>query len=760
MKRPTISLSLIAKNEEKNIPFLFESVEGCFDEIVFCDTGSTDKTIEVAKECAAKINTPIKIVHFTWISDFAAARNYCLSQVTTDYMMWMDLDDILVNKEALINFRNDAMAFYDMILLKYVYASDEKGAPLISFARERILKMSKGPEWRHFIHEGIHVKDAVAQYIPTFWIKHRRTLEDIKKDTGRNITIMEANRHKFDSRMEYYYGKELLENNKHEKAFEQLVKAASLPDLELHDRIMALQYGCYAALRVVDRLHPDLVEDKNKFLQVARTLAHNGLQLANDRAEFHCVIGDIFLRQNDLLKALPAYYAAKGCIGAQHAGSNRVGAIFTDKSNYGETPSIQIAKILFNLGKINEALLEAKDCVKNHDSKEAKDLIKKIEQIEPFISLEGPRDEVNEIVFSCPPTTAYEFDEDLYETQPLGGSETALVCMAKYIKEFSGLPVKVFNMRSRDLKSKSGVEYISAGKLNEYVSKYKPKVHIAWRHNIKMTHAPTYLWCHDLITGGCENGLNADQMLCLTPFHKAYVHAMQGVPKEKIVVTKNGVNFDKFNFVRPAKNQNKIVWMSSPDRGLDRCMMACDEIRITNPDIELHVYYGLENLYKYGLAAQAESLKGMMAERPWVKYHGFTEQSKMYRDVADAAVWLHPCNFIETFCITALEMLNLAVYPVTRRLGALADTLSIPESQGLATLLDHDCLEKHEIAAYAKEVNDAIREKKWERLNGLKFGSDWSDVAKEWLELMGLQSNLKTVVEKDYSITSENHVSI
>jgi len=89
----------------------------------------------------------------------------------------------------------------------------------------------------------------------------------------------------------------------------------------------------------------------------------------------------------------------------------------------------------------------------------------------------------------------------------------------------------------------------------------------------------------------------------------------------------------------------------------------------------------VENLYKYGLKDLADKLKSMMASRPFVKYHGFTEQNKMYRDVADAVIWLHPCNFIESYCITALEMLALGIYPVTRRLGALQTTLADAEKK-------------------------------------------------------------------------------
>jgi hypothetical protein len=121
-------------------------------------------------------------------------------------------------------------------------------------------------------------------------------------------------------------------------------------------------------------------------------------------------------------------------------------------------------------------------------------------------------------------------------------------------------------------------------------------------------------------------------------------------------------------------------------------MRVMDEVVKEIPGAELHVYYGVESLYKYGpqMSALADKLKAMMADRAYVKYHGFTEQSKMYQEVADAAIWLHPCNWIETSCITAMEMQALKVYPVTRSLGALNDTLKEAKEKGWATLLDHE----------------------------------------------------------------------
>jgi glycosyltransferase involved in cell wall biosynthesis len=320
----------------------------------------------------------------------------------------------------------------------------------------------------------------------------------------------------------------------------------------------------------------------------------------------------------------------------------------------------------------------------------------------------------------------------------MGGSETALIEVAKELKKLTNRNVIVFNVREKDLICESGVEYRSNATLNEYFSKNKPRVHVAWRHNIELTRATTYLWCHDLTTPTVEQKMNFDKILCLTPFHKNYVMAKQGIPADKIIVTRNGITPSKFNFERKPKNPNKLVWMSSPDRGLDRAMRVCDEVRKDFPEVELHVYYGLENLYKYGMAQLANTLKAMMDERPWVKYHGFTEQKKMYHEVSDAVVWCHPCNFIETFCITALEMLALGIYPVTHKLGALTDTLADAESNGQAVLLDHDCIIQAQIDAYADEVKKVLIEKKWENVSLDVEKHSWSSVAKEFKEFMNL----------------------
>lgn len=742
MASPTIALCCILKNEIKNLPQMLASVEGCFDEIHLTDTGSTDGSIEWIKEHAESVaKCPVYLHHFKWVNSFAKARNYSFSHATTDYIAWMDLDDCLSNKEAFIQWKKYAMEFAECFFATYHYALDADKKPIISFVRERVFKRALNPEWQFDLHEGIILKPEWSKDYATSWaINHMRTVEDVNADKSRNITILEEMKDKGElpSRLKFYYGKELYEAQQPFKAVYAFEDALKCKDLEPHDKLLAHQYGAYSAFQCAQAMSQEQQQQKLEFLDKAINFAMDGLKQDPARAEFYCTLGDVYLIKGELHKSVAVYGAAQKCINPKELMGAYEGAVYSFIDCYGLVPTLQMAKCLFQMGKIKEAKEEAQKCFEKFKHPEAEAIVKEIERIEGLINLDNNQTQTDDIVITCPPQSAYPFDEEIYKTKPLGGSETALVQMAKYLKEITKRPVKVFNMRDETLIADSGVEYISNKTLNEYMSKNRPHTHIAWRHNIKITNAPTYLWCHDLVTATVESVHNFDKIICLTDFHKNYVMAKQNVPESKIWVSRNGITPAKFKFEPKFKNPNKVVYMSSPDRGLDRCILIMDELIKEKPNLELHVYYGLENLYKYGLGALADKLKAMFAERPWIKYHGFTEQSKMYYDVSDAVMLLHPANFIETFMITALEMLALGVFPVTRRLGALANTLADAELKGQAIMLEHGANNEKEIFEYVEAAKKVLDNKLWENVSLDLDKHDWKQVAQEWVEEMKL----------------------
>ena len=86
-----ISACIIAKNEERCIARGIKSYLHIVDEVILVDTGSTDRTIEKAKQLGSKV----KVFHFEWINDFAAAKNYALDQVNpkADWVLFLDADE-------------------------------------------------------------------------------------------------------------------------------------------------------------------------------------------------------------------------------------------------------------------------------------------------------------------------------------------------------------------------------------------------------------------------------------------------------------------------------------------------------------------------------------------------------------------------------------------------------------------------------------------------------------------------------------------
>ena len=86
----TISLCMIVKNEQDTLPRCLDSVQGLIDEIVIVDTGSTDRTVEIAKTYTDRVET------FPWCDDFAAARNFSFSLARKEYCLWLDADDVFL----------------------------------------------------------------------------------------------------------------------------------------------------------------------------------------------------------------------------------------------------------------------------------------------------------------------------------------------------------------------------------------------------------------------------------------------------------------------------------------------------------------------------------------------------------------------------------------------------------------------------------------------------------------------------------------
>jgi len=92
-KEPTISVCVIVKDEEEMLGQCLESIVDVADEIVVVDTGSKDKTVEIAEEFGANV------FHHPWNDSFSEARNYSLRHATGDWILVIDADEVLERED-------------------------------------------------------------------------------------------------------------------------------------------------------------------------------------------------------------------------------------------------------------------------------------------------------------------------------------------------------------------------------------------------------------------------------------------------------------------------------------------------------------------------------------------------------------------------------------------------------------------------------------------------------------------------------------
>jgi GT2 family glycosyltransferase len=219
----TVSVALIAKNEERVLGRCLDSLRGAVDEIVVVDTGSTDATKEIARQYGAVL------YDFPWIDDFTAARQFALDQATGDWVFWVDADDVVLNADRIKPLAAEAPTEVTGFYWRYVLSRDQAGQPTFQFWRERLVRNDGSFRWAGRVHEvlvaqrsgeTVHSEEVVVEHHPE---------PDQGRDPsqpGRNLRILEAEyeekQGELEPRMLFYLGREYADHGKSDKAIEVL----------------------------------------------------------------------------------------------------------------------------------------------------------------------------------------------------------------------------------------------------------------------------------------------------------------------------------------------------------------------------------------------------------------------------------------------------------------------------------------------------------------------------------------------------------
>jgi tetratricopeptide (TPR) repeat protein len=187
-----ISLCMIMRDEEEHLARCLESVQGVVDEIVIVDTGSVDRSVEIAESFGARV------LHEAWRGDFAAPRNTSIDAATGEWILVLDADEELIDGARLRDLLHDE-AVEGYCLREVNFIGEERGIESVVNSAFRLFRNRPAYRYSGALHEQImgtvDPEGGTCTRFVGVEIHHYGYLEPTnraKEKTDRNMTIVMA----------------------------------------------------------------------------------------------------------------------------------------------------------------------------------------------------------------------------------------------------------------------------------------------------------------------------------------------------------------------------------------------------------------------------------------------------------------------------------------------------------------------------------------------------------------------------------------
>ncbi len=239
MQKNTISLCMIVKNEEKYLDKCLKCVQGKVDEIIIVDTGSTDRTVEIAEKYGSIIK------YFEWIDDFAAARNYSIDAATSEYILILDADEYIDDGADLQKELEKNKDYYSLTIKNY-----QTEGRAILHKNVRLFKSGIGLHYSGKLHEHLNTFGEDNKYEGTdsdILIHHVGYMPEVVKEKGkkkRNLDIMIKEVEKNQTGYSYYnMGVVYMQEERYNEALDMFKKSYSLSKGKTYVRTLLVHMG-------------------------------------------------------------------------------------------------------------------------------------------------------------------------------------------------------------------------------------------------------------------------------------------------------------------------------------------------------------------------------------------------------------------------------------------------------------------------------------------------------------------------------------
>lgn len=328
-----------------------------FDSIIIVGTYGDDKQLKLLCD-----EYDATLLYHEWKSDryphgnFAAARNVALSNTKSDYVMWLDCDDIPPTPAEMFEIRRVLVdKKRDFYLMPYYINRDENGIYTMVFKRERIFKNDSSIAWEYACHEQIDVsRFSTFGDIENCGIRHGSDKSPII-GIERNLAIQEHELKYTDSvHVRFNYAKDLIFKNNFDYSIDREKKALDILEsiVSKHElsednlsMICSLIAQTYAYKPNSNGTNKTLQEKNRK---QAEHFSHLCISFGDHMAEPYVILGDFLFMSGELKRCIPLY---KNAISKKPSGIS-----VSNLSFYDDIPSYRLSKVYHELKDIELAL--------------------------------------------------------------------------------------------------------------------------------------------------------------------------------------------------------------------------------------------------------------------------------------------------------------------------------------------------------------------------------------------------------------------
>lgn len=662
-----INLLVMVKNAGDGFEHMLRENIKYVDRLTILDTGSTDNTVSTAKRVLESIDGELYEEPFI---NFRDSRNRLLELAGEKCTYNLMLDDTYILRgdpgtirAYLSTTRSDDKADGYSIRIK---STD------MEYGSVRLSKSYLKPRYKYTIHEILDCTLSVSLPSHMIWIEdvpspYMEERTKARKELDLTLLYNELKENPVDTRIPYYLAETYLCLHDYVRADEWYVKTSKGNGYEEE------VYDALYKHAVLQYLHLGTNPD------VCINLFMDAFRYNPKRYESIFMIG--YMKANRGDTDAWTYFQQAWSMGFPvESGMNlKTAQYYTHLPNY-------LYKSAFERGEYELSFNLTRSILGRAPMKEVNmDEVTFYNHITSLINLNFPyrgqkkkRYDSRRTIFFVIDGGWDHWDGESLRTRGLGGSETSVIRYAETIQaNHSATHLAIVFCKCTQRKTYNSVLYIPIQEFIEHVSVYEVDLVLVNRYSeivplVAVNKQPHALVLHDLTRDG-EYIAPSTKVYCLSNAHANWFRA-----KYPLVTNVNIYSYGIDRFVgQPSKKAHSFIYSSFPTRGLLYLLQMWERILKKYPSATLNLFCDLEHEWSNRVEPTVMSEVKLLisTHSSTITNHGWVDNITLRKYWSLSHVWLYPCRFFETCCLTAWEASASQTLVVTNHLGALAESV-------------------------------------------------------------------------------------